>query len=471
MDELNNGERQVAPSIEEIRRDHVARYEWIAKRLNQMAVTEGRPLQVLDIACGVGYGSWLMACSGCQVTAVDASKEAIEYARENYAHHDVNFICKTAEAYEIPPNGRFDAIVCFETLEHLEDPAPLLAKWAGWTDMLIASVPNEAVFPHQGRIKFHHRHYRPFEFKELVEGAGFDVKTWHGQRGPESEVEPDVMGRTIIVTAEPRSATQEAAEPVPATEPVAMPEDIAKALRKTPDHVSIVGLGPSDAAYMDMIKRIGGRHAYCDETWVINAHGAVLDADLVFHMDDVRIQEKRAEARPEGNIARMLEWMKTHPGPIMTSRKHPDYPGLMEFPLEGVLNTLGFDYFNNTAAYAIAYAVYIGVKKISLFGIDFTYPDAHSAEKGRGCCEYWIGIAMARGIEIVVSGHSTLLDANVPADQKPYGYDTVHIDILEQPDRSVKVELREREQIATAEEIEDRYDHTKHPAGELAEVA
>jgi hypothetical protein len=43
-------------------------------------------------------------------------------------------------------------------------------------------------------------------------------------------------------------------------------------------------------------------------------------------MDDVRIQEIRAAARPESNIATMLGWMRKHPGPIYTSRLHPDYP-------------------------------------------------------------------------------------------------------------------------------------------------
>jgi hypothetical protein len=69
----------------------------------------------------------------------------------------------------------------------------------------------------------------------------------------------------------------------------------------------------------------------------------------------------------------MLEWMREHPGPIYTSRTHPDYPGLVEYPLEDVINELGFSYFNSTAAYAVALRS-SGVKKISLFGIDYTYP-------------------------------------------------------------------------------------------------
>ncbi len=454
MSNLENGERQVAPSIDGIRRDHVARYEWAAKTLPPNS-------HVLDVACGVGYGAFILAEAGHTVLGIDRDQEAIAYAELHYRHENATFQIGLAELAETGlAHITFDAVVCFETIEHIEHPAPFLAVLRRAAPILLASVPNEAVFPHRGLIKFHHRHYRPHEFKDLIEAAGFQIEAWHGQADHIGEVEPDRMGRTIIVTA--RRSDVVVAPPA-----LAKPEDPVK---PAPKHVSIVGLGPSDAAYLDMIKRMGGRRAYSDETWVINAHGDVLAADRIFHMDDVRIQQARAEERPGGNIAKMLEWMRGHPGPIYTSRAHPDYPGLVEFPLQGVINKLGYDYFNNTAAYAIAYAIYLGVERISFFGCDFTYPDAHDAEKGRGCCEYWIGVAMSRGIQITVSGKSTLLDANVPADQRLYGYDTVDVDIVEQPDRSVKVEFRERQKVATAAEIEDRYDHTKHPAGEMAET-
>ena len=61
-------------------------------------------------------------------------------------------------------------------------------------------------------------------------------------------------------------------------------------------------------------------------------------------MDDVRIQEVRAAAAPQSNIANMLAWMRRHPGPILTSRiPEPNaYPGLVAFPLEPVINALGY---------------------------------------------------------------------------------------------------------------------------------
>lgn len=231
-----------------------------------------------------------------------------------------------------------------------------------------------------------------------------------------------------------------------------------------PNHVAILGLGPSLSQYMSLARGMGGRSAYCDEVWAINGLGDVFTCDRIFHMDDVRIQEIRAAAAPDSNIAKMLKWMKKHPGPIMTSRAHPDYPGLVEFPLEELINNLGFAYLNNTAAYAVAYAIHIGVKKISCHGMDFTYPDAHDAERGRGCVEYWLGFAKARGIQISTGSASSLLDACVPWEEKLYGYDTVDVKISEREGSDkYAVTFSEKSVLPTAAEIEDRYDHSAHP--------
>lgn len=231
-----------------------------------------------------------------------------------------------------------------------------------------------------------------------------------------------------------------------------------------PDHVLIIGLGPSEKAYTDVAKRLGSRHAFADEVWAINALGDVLQCDRVFHMDDVRIQERRAEARPLSNIANMLTWLRKHPGPIYTSRKHPDYPGLVEFPLADVINSCGIAYFNNTAAYAVAYAVHIGVKKISVFGCDYTYPDAHAAEKGRACTEFHLGIAKARGIKIGLADCTSLMDSLSAEQDRLYGYDTLDLVLTQDDDGEVRVEMTPRENFPTADEIEARYDHSKHPS-------
>jgi hypothetical protein len=229
--------------------------------------------------------------------------------------------------------------------------------------------------------------------------------------------------------------------------------------------VAILGLGPSVREYLELTKRFGGRKALCDETWGINALGDVFVCDRIFHMDDVRIQEIRAAARPQSNIAKMLQWLKSHPGPVYTSRAHQDYPGLVEFPLEEVMNGMVYPYayFNSTAAYAAAYAIHIGVKKIYMFGCDFTYPNAHDAEKGRACVEFWMGYAAAKGVELSVPHISTLMDACHTSQERVYGNDTRTVSFSRDESGRIKVKYAEIEQLPTADEIEARYDHSAHP--------
>ncbi len=235
-----------------------------------------------------------------------------------------------------------------------------------------------------------------------------------------------------------------------------------------PAHVSIIGLGPSCVAFFELTRRLGGVSAYCDEVWGINAIGDVVRCDRVFHMDDLKVQEARAAANPSGNIAAMVRWLKTHPGPVYTSRLRPGYPGLVAFPLEDVLNARhdgngGAPYFNSTAAYAVAYAVHIGVQRISLFGLDYTLPNAHRAEQGRACVEFWLGIAAARGIEIIVPEQSSLLDACAPEPERLYGYDCVDVVMADREDGGVKVHFVDREGDVDVADIERRYDHGTHP--------
>jgi len=237
--------------------------------------------------------------------------------------------------------------------------------------------------------------------------------------------------------------------------------------RGTPDHVAIIGLGPSCVQFFELTRRLGGVSAYCDEVWGINAIGDVLRCDRIFHMDDLLVQEARGAANPSGNIAAMVRWLKTHPGPIYTSRKREGYPGLVEFPLEEVLNAGhdsngGAPYFNSTAAYAVAYAIHIGVKRISLFGLDYTLPNAHKAEQGRACVEFWLGIAAARGIAITVPDQSSLLDACAPEPERLYGYDCTDVFFDEREDGGVKVRFEDKP-TPDAAEIERRYDHSRHP--------
>jgi len=187
---MKEGERQVSPTLDGIRADHTNRYYWASARIDGREY--GRPaVRLTDAACGIGYGSKILADAGYKVRAIDVDEEAIVYARRHYAHPNISYQC-----LDIDRAGPFlsDYTIAFEMIEHIENPLPFLKQVEG---KLLASVPNEAVFPYRG-YAFHFRHYTQKEFEDLLNQAGFKVESWWGQEGPESDVIENMMGRTII---------------------------------------------------------------------------------------------------------------------------------------------------------------------------------------------------------------------------------------------------------------------------------
>jgi len=429
---MEQGERQVADTLDGIRYDHLARYEFAAERL------AGK--RVVDAGCGIGYGSWVMAEAGCSVLAVDKDEEAIAFAREHYAHDLVEHVQEDLQKFQRVP---YDAAVCFEAVEHLPNPGIFLKKLAGVVEHLIVSAPNEDVFPLGAGVKFHHQHYTPEQLEQLLNDAGFEVREWFGQEGLCSqEVEPKVNGRTLIAVAvrsdSPKGGTHKTLGPLPPP---------------PPKRIAIVAQGVSKRSYVEKAIMSGGRFEEWDEVWAINSMGGIIQHDRLFHMDNVLLQERRAAVNPE--VRGMLKWLRHHPGPVYTSTAFEDWPGLVEFPLEEVLNTLGVPYLNNTVAYAVAYALFIGVKSIHMFGADYTYPDAHIRESGRACTEFLLGFAAARGVRICVPRDTTLLDATEPMEKQFYGYDGWDLELRRYP-TAVKI-VKTPKELPSVTEIEERY--------------
>lgn len=102
--------------------EHLWRYRFAAER------TRGR--QVLDMACGSGYGSHFLATQGGaqQVTGIDIDPDAIRYARLRYPQDNLHF--RQGNACAPCPGKRYEVIVSFETIEHVPYPDRLLASLA-----------------------------------------------------------------------------------------------------------------------------------------------------------------------------------------------------------------------------------------------------------------------------------------------------------------------------------------------------
>jgi len=181
--------RQHATTLVEIRRDHVERYRFAALHARGT---------VADLGCGIGYGSNIMATAGRKVHAYDKSADAISFGEQHWDHPNITWIALPLEGYSKIIS---DWAVCFEVIEHLENPLKLLQSIKA--PLLICSVPNEDVMPFDPkRHSYHHRHYTRDEFGALLTATGWRVTGWHGQQGKQSPVEPDVNGMTLIAMCE-----------------------------------------------------------------------------------------------------------------------------------------------------------------------------------------------------------------------------------------------------------------------------
>src|SRR5690349_548000 len=92
--------------------EHIHRYRWV-----QSFVANKR---ILDIACGEGYGSALLAQTARHVLSVDLDASALAHARSRYPLPSVTFVQANAEQFALASRS-IDVAVCFETLEHLAD--------------------------------------------------------------------------------------------------------------------------------------------------------------------------------------------------------------------------------------------------------------------------------------------------------------------------------------------------------------
>lgn len=183
--------------------------------------------------------------------------------------------------------------------------------------------------------------------------------------------------------------------------------------------IAIVGLGGSFADYV--LARINSTDF--DEVWGINCIGGVFHVDRTFMMDPASRFLDDVKAGTQTGIAKEFLLETPNKGPIYSCCLDERVPEIVEYPLEEVVTATTFSYFNNTVAYAVAFAVASKVDKISLYGIDFSYKqNLHFAESGRACVEFWCAIALASGIKIQVAPRSPFLDMSVPEDEKLYGY-------------------------------------------------
>jgi 2-polyprenyl-3-methyl-5-hydroxy-6-metoxy-1,4-benzoquinol methylase len=149
-------------------RRHLAVYEWIGARVSGA--------RVIDMACGEGYGSDVLARSAASVVGLDANPDAHEHARLRYRAANLSFARGLVETYG--EAGAFDAVVFLQTIEHVHDPTAVLEHFRrllapGGTAYV--STPNVLTLAPAGAAKsdnpWHLKEYRAEEFRALCKSV------------------------------------------------------------------------------------------------------------------------------------------------------------------------------------------------------------------------------------------------------------------------------------------------------------
>lgn len=146
--------------------EHMARYQFA------LPYCTGR---VLDFACGVGYGTQLIAKNKLNtidsVIGIDIDPESIHYAKGRYYHPKSQYLVEDVLSLGLVNHlGTFDVIISFETIEHIEDYQLFmrnihdLLKPGG---TLILSTPFGQGIGKETKEPFHVHQMTPFEFKSL----------------------------------------------------------------------------------------------------------------------------------------------------------------------------------------------------------------------------------------------------------------------------------------------------------------
>lgn len=142
-------------------RRHLVVYEWITDRIAGQ--------KVVDLACGEGYGSAVLARTAAEVIGVDANPDAFAHADAKYTTGNLTFRRDLVESFDEP----CDAVVFLQTIEHIQEPGELVAGFARIAPVAYISTPNLLTLAPEGAEKsdnpWHIREYRLEEYRALLE--------------------------------------------------------------------------------------------------------------------------------------------------------------------------------------------------------------------------------------------------------------------------------------------------------------
>jgi len=151
---------------------------------------------VLDLACGEGYGSYMLAEEANEVIGVDISESTIKHAKIKYATNNLKFIKSSMLEIDIEGENVFDVIICFEALEHVEEHDKVMAEIKRMLKndgIFIVSTPNKYSYTDEGdycKNPWHKKELYLDEFEALLKSAFKNVLIYGQKVFPTSNVFP-----------------------------------------------------------------------------------------------------------------------------------------------------------------------------------------------------------------------------------------------------------------------------------------
>jgi len=119
---------------------------------------------VLDMACGAGFGSQILASASKKVVGIDLDSDVISVAKTTFATDSVEFM--QCDALNLPFMNVFDVVVAFEIIEHISpnDFLKEVHKALKPNGLLCLSTPQNSL----GRIPATSDHIREYSLSDLL---------------------------------------------------------------------------------------------------------------------------------------------------------------------------------------------------------------------------------------------------------------------------------------------------------------
>lgn len=154
---------------------------------------------------------------------------------------------------------------------------------------------------------------------------------------------------------------------------------------------------------------------FYDPSWEIWAHNSAIPllprVDRIFDLHPKEVWQKKKHWHKD-----YQKFLRECPVPVYMQQHYKEIPQSVRYPKERVLSEFR-RYFSSQAAWMIALALTEGVTHLGFYGVHYAAGTERTTQ--RFGCEYWMGVAEGRGVQLALPQGCPLLREPAPL----YGYE------------------------------------------------